>query len=118
MRQGSYVMPGLVTGMGCSEAAPRTAREHRPIGSRGGGGICEAPSLRRSRYSCRWDACDGAAVARNVSAPIANPAGFLASPACRLADAPARSAGICQRSEEHTSELQSLMRSSYAVFCL
>src|SRR3546814_6483191 len=30
--------------------------------------------------------------------------------------------GICgkggQRSEEHTSELQSLMRSSYAVFCL
>src|SRR3546814_6396269 len=26
--------------------------------------------------------------------------------------------GIHQRSEEHTSELQSLMRSSYAVFCL
>src|SRR3546814_9435113 len=27
--------------------------------------------------------------------------------------------GICRRrSEEHTSELQSLMRSSYAVFCL
>src|SRR3546814_5296191 len=24
----------------------------------------------------------------------------------------------CARSEEHTSELQSLMRSSYAVFCL
>src|SRR3546814_3056474 len=24
----------------------------------------------------------------------------------------------CTRSEEHTSELQSLMRSSYAVFCL
>src|SRR3546814_8715549 len=30
-------------------------------------------------------------------------------------------AGLCQprgRSEEHTSELQSLMRNSYAVFCL
>src|SRR3546814_3975085 len=27
-------------------------------------------------------------------------------------------AGIEQRSEEHTSELQSLMRISYAVFCL
>src|SRR3546814_4071950 len=27
-------------------------------------------------------------------------------------------AGGAQRSEEHTSELQSLMRSSYAVFCL
>src|SRR3546814_10571554 len=26
--------------------------------------------------------------------------------------------GIIGRSEEHTSELQSLMRSSYAVFCL
>src|SRR3546814_2188850 len=27
-------------------------------------------------------------------------------------------ADICDRSEEHTSELQSLMRISYAVFCL
>src|SRR3546814_3225291 len=26
--------------------------------------------------------------------------------------------GVRQRSEEHTSELQSLMRNSYAVFCL
>src|SRR3546814_6825055 len=26
--------------------------------------------------------------------------------------------GLGERSEEHTSELQSLMRSSYAVFCL
>src|SRR3546814_6710852 len=25
---------------------------------------------------------------------------------------------VCTRSEEHTSELQSLMRNSYAVFCL
>ena len=25
---------------------------------------------------------------------------------------------VCERSEEHTSELQSLMRMSYAVFCL
>src|SRR3546814_5481602 len=34
-------------------------------------------------------------------------------------DAPDVSAHVqCQRSEEHTSELQSLMRSSYAVFCL
>src|SRR3546814_12455818 len=30
----------------------------------------------------------------------------------------ARSLAIEQRSEEHTSELQSLMRISYAVFCL
>src|SRR3546814_1805764 len=34
-------------------------------------------------------------------------------------DAPrARSLPIISRSEEHTSELQSLMRISYAVFCL
>src|SRR3546814_2258783 len=30
----------------------------------------------------------------------------------------ARHVGAVQRSEEHTSELQSLMRISYAVFCL
>src|SRR3546814_4427619 len=29
-----------------------------------------------------------------------------------------RQAGLMPRSEEHTSELQSLMRISYAVFCL
>src|SRR3546814_3177567 len=29
-----------------------------------------------------------------------------------------QSAGLADRSEEHTSELQSLMRISYAVFCL
>src|SRR3546814_3670572 len=29
-----------------------------------------------------------------------------------------RPEAVCQRSEEHTSELQSLMRISYAVFCL
>src|SRR3546814_13528950 len=39
-------------------------------------------------------------------------AGRLAGPAPRLEARPDR------RSEEHTSELQSLMRISYAVFCL
>src|SRR3546814_4028204 len=29
-----------------------------------------------------------------------------------------RERGLADRSEEHTSELQSLMRNSYAVFCL
>src|SRR3546814_10278611 len=37
----------------------------------------------------------------------------------RQADAASRHlAGVGQRSEEHTSELQSLLRISYAVFCL
>src|SRR3546814_4725537 len=41
-------------------------------------------------------------------------------PACTSASAtPAHTARVCPaRSEEHTSELQSLMRTSYAVFCL
>src|SRR3546814_9821475 len=35
-----------------------------------------------------------------------------------LTDIPGAAAAIMLRSEEHTSELQSLMRISYAVFCL
>src|SRR3546814_3337637 len=48
----------------------------------------------------------------------------LGCDARRLAAAPAGKIGQCaerrlrRRSEEHTSELQSLMRISYAVFCL
>src|SRR3546814_5178963 len=44
-----------------------------------------------------------------------------AAGACRLGGAPGLSARCNRaalRSEEHTSELQSLMRISYAVFCL
>src|SRR3546814_7104323 len=37
---------------------------------------------------------------------------------CRDRGAPEEAPGRGPRSEEHTSELQSLMRSSYAVFCL
>src|SRR3546814_9450279 len=47
--------------------------------------------------------------------------GHKAVPGWRLGfsgEAPPDIAGKAQRSEEHTSELQSLMRSSYAVFCL
>src|SRR3546814_6783688 len=45
---------------------------------------------------------------------------LLATPGGRTSDADARplAIGIDSRSEEHTSELQSLMRNSYAVFCL
>src|SRR3546814_10086331 len=39
-------------------------------------------------------------------------------PADRTARPRAATAGSSTRSEEHTSELQSLMRISYAVFCL
>src|SRR3546814_6989487 len=46
--------------------------------------------------------------------------GRTSGPAARTAPADAKSAKHANlvRSEEHTSELQSLMRISYAVFCL
>src|SRR3546814_1952116 len=44
------------------------------------------------------------------------------APPARASTAPSTSPAACSfessRSEEHTSELQSLMRTSYAVFCL
>src|SRR3546814_4982543 len=47
-------------------------------------------------------------------------AGALSRPARRrlISDCARRGRGGIARSEEHTSELQSLMRISYAVFCL
>src|SRR3546814_4746600 len=39
-------------------------------------------------------------------------------PGFHLDERPEREVGHADRSEEHTSELQSLMRISYAVFCL
>src|SRR3546814_3219958 len=50
--------------------------------------------------------------ARGRPARLAGPGGVAAVPARRLVVA------AQARSEEHTSELQSLMRISYAVFCL
>src|SRR3546814_4663013 len=62
---------------------------------------------------------------RHAAPPVPDKAGNSPStPAARFRSAGARStrktAGRCPdyRSEEHTSELQSLMRISYAVFCL
>src|SRR3546814_3786245 len=53
-----------------------------------------------------------------VSAAVLLGAAFLAFFAARADTTPAGSPNPPQRSEEHTSELQSLMRISYAVFCL
>src|SRR3546814_4766299 len=45
--------------------------------------------------------------------------GFLDKAAAKVNEATkAAQEGVSERSEEHTSELQSLMRMSYAVFCL
>src|SRR3546814_2650973 len=54
---------------------------------------------------------------RDKAAP-AQPGTTTEGESCRCLPAPVRAAPSSTRSEEHTSELQSLMRISYAVFCL
>src|SRR3546814_3831166 len=49
---------------------------------------------------------------------LAAPGGRTRGDPARGGDAGGTRAGVVARSEEHTSELQSLMRISYAVFCL
>src|SRR3546814_3512260 len=60
----------------------------------------------RARTRCVVDSVPAAVVTAHGSLPS------------RLAISSATSAHSSPRSEEHTSELQSLMRNSYAVFCL
>src|SRR3546814_1663854 len=86
--------------------------------SGGGGGASSAdcsiaPAIAGSGFggaSCAPAATGGATV--STAPPVANP--------LRIArrSTPPRLGAAGWRSEEHTSELQSLMRISYAVFCL
>src|SRR3546814_1330761 len=52
-----------------------------------------------------------------IAAGIADPEKFSIGCIDRIGQSP-RNIFLIDRSEEHTSELQSLMRISYAVFCL
>src|SRR3546814_696834 len=52
------------------------------------------------------------------TAPAAVPIAMARKEIAMLKTKPSSSSGAQSRSEEHTSELQSLMRISYAVFCL
>src|SRR3546814_3974805 len=54
----------------------------------------------------------------NDRSAIIGPTSRYESPATSGLPPPAMAASAPARSEEHTSELQSLMRISYAVFCL
>src|SRR3546814_2890929 len=73
-----------------------------------------APARRhRTRAARRVESLTGVRVLREWLKPLlqANPCyGFSSGNGSRMSDS--------FRSEEHTSELQSLMRISYAVFCL
>src|SRR3546814_9368597 len=88
---------------------------------RHGGDFADRPGETRRAYRQ-----DGRAARRRLSEKSPRPAGRVRKPARRveaLNRSPATLFGLLlasglPRSEEHTSELQSLMRISYAVFCL
>src|SRR3546814_3485502 len=67
--------------------------------------VCDAQALRRAFAEHRPDAVMHLAAESHVDRSIDDAADFVRT-------------NVVGRSEEHTSELQSLMRISYAVFCL
>src|SRR3546814_1558286 len=78
-------------------------------------------TLFRSPASCPWRAPAPSRPTRRQSSPAPRPGRLSKSlPYRNLSSSGASHAlvGDRPRSEEHTSELQSLMRISYAVFCL
>src|SRR3546814_3923694 len=89
-------------------------------------GVKSACRLGGSREVEQWHepACANAVNSCTARTPSINCCGATASMALPSAEKscrerpPAISPSRCSRSEEHTSELQSLMRISYAVFCL
>src|SRR3546814_3901452 len=84
----------------------------------------ESTTARRIVQSVDYDRASPrlVAAAQQVYLATADPAGMCPYVPAGLAHGDQQtwrlSAAICARSEEHTSELQSLMRNSYAVFCL
>src|SRR3546814_5075721 len=81
------------------------------------GGHLRHPHIRRGRVRGGASA-DGQGVAPAANRPAAHPARSGQRRSARQGAAPPLSGAGQRRSEEHTSELQSLMRISYAVFCL
>src|SRR3546814_4650248 len=72
-------------------------------------------SVRRAASEYRRD---GKAVQAEGDTAEADSAAFSSPAPNVLVMSLAKDKGLASRSEEHTSELQSLMRISYAVFCL
>src|SRR3546814_5137287 len=76
--------------------------------------------FRRQHVCCSWSGArlhhslTTVGARRLLSTPSQSCKTGLGSALARMSKHP----GLSPRSEEHTSELQSLMRSSYAVFCL
>src|SRR3546814_2999069 len=90
-----------------SPTRPRTGRPTSPISARGCASATHS-SRRRSVPTAIYDYAVIRAVPRVEREEFVN-VGVIVS---------CQSTGLLERSEGHTSELQSLMRNSYAVFCL
>src|SRR3546814_5247486 len=96
--------------IGCYRGWPgcpylRQGRGARLVGSR----PCGIEPTVRSRRSCERRGCGAGPLDRGEN---------CRNPPCQTGDEPRPKRNRPARSEEHTSELQSLMRISYAVFCL
>src|SRR3546814_4290889 len=85
-------------------------------------GACRRhPCLRQSRLGQDLSTTlsqAGGSMLRHPSEATRHEAGRLACGGVRMCVSLRETVGGMDRSEEHTSELQSLMRISYAVFCL
>src|SRR3546814_3094491 len=94
------VWPGCLRACFTSRASGSTAeRDHHPVRA----------SVVAQRYQAGFDFQCAAVELAGGDAPAG---------AVRIGDLDHVAAAAVARSEEHTSELQSLMRISYAVFCL
>src|SRR3546814_7279390 len=93
----------LIALRGGMDAVGRGARLHRAFGGRQGGGVID-----ESR----------AGAPRIIGDPRVERADLVGDRNPRPPRETVRRRDRGKRSEEHTSELQSLMRISYAVFCL
>src|SRR3546814_4821400 len=89
---------------------------------RGSTAITEKPSDNRCGMIARhvYQVCGQPPIRRRAGPLPPATACKFTLPAASICDVKcsARLSGNLTRSEEHTSELQSLMRNSYAVFCL
>src|SRR3546814_3137355 len=99
---GAVAPHGAVTG-GVAARADLISEE--PVAELGVVAVCVEDRVRQMGFS------ELAVTHRLFEPPVVGLAGNLEDPARHRDGAPVRS-------EEHTSELQSLMRNSYAVFCL
>src|SRR3546814_4721803 len=75
-------------------------------------------TLFRSARNSRASPCSNHGLVRGSSSPCTSVFKGGTHQGSPLFIAQARLTNVLTRSEEHTSELQSLMRISYAVFCL